>query len=268
MLPSDDVRVRLKWFGGFFFYPEEALIDPVYFEEYFDTNSLNFEQYKVYMKDAIDFMKSFDFDIMQYDKIVQLQNDDRVAYDKAMFNLKKHLISCEFLSDRYKSKIYNYETTNYIDRVSQYPMPKYIKWFQVDCESEKVDWNKIPSSAKQKIVYDALVGESDNMSGEVTFETTYRMAKRFNPFCAFPMVKKKVTNADATKSKTVAPVVTNESKEPVKGEPEKHDDEGIEFDTDKIAENVSDGLDLLEDDDPIVPFVKPLENSGTRAFTK
>lgn len=246
MLQSEEVCVKLKWFGGFFFFPEEDLIDPVYFEEYFDTSSLNFEQFKVYMNDAINFIKDFDFDLLQYDKLQQLQRDDRIEYDKTMFNLKKHLISCEFLNDRYKSKIYNYETTNYIDRVSAYPMPKYIKWFQVECESEKVDWNRIPSESKKKIVYDALTGESDNMSGEVSFTTTYRMAKRFNAFCSFPLAndpKEKTPDNRMVPHPTPVAPLSNVA-------------DAVPDDT-KVVEKISDGLELVkDDDDDLMPFVK------------
>lgn len=185
LLPTTEVEVELAWFGGFFIYPDESLIEPLLFEEYFDTRLMNFEQFKVYMEDAISFLKTFDLDILQYDKMKRLEEDDKVQYDKVMFELKKHLISCEFLNNKYKNKIFMYETVNYIDRVTTYPIPPYMRWFQIDCDGEKVDWNRLPSKVKDRIVSDSLAGEVDNMTGVVAFTTLYRFAKRFNAFCRF-----------------------------------------------------------------------------------
>lgn len=216
MLLNDEVKVKFDWYGGLFIFPSEALLDEVLFEEYFDTNFLSYDAYKVCMQEGIDFLKKNDLTDIDFEKLSSMQETNKVEYEKLMFNLKKHLVSCELLNNTYKSKIYNYETTNYIDRMTSFPMPKYIRWIKVTCEGEKVDWNKIPSDIKKQIVHDTLIGDVSDMHGEIEFISTLRMAKRYNAFFEFEPVGKPVETVIPKKAeeKPAVPEKTTESAKP------------------------------------------------------
>jgi hypothetical protein len=192
MLLNDEVKVNFEWFGGLFIFPTEDLLNEVLFEEYFDTNFLSYDAYKVCIEEGIEFLKKNDLEDIDFEKLSNMQETNKAKYEKIMFNLKKHLVSCELLNSTYKSKVYNYETTNYIDRMTAFPMPKYIRWIKVTCEGEKVDWNRIPSDIKRQIIHDTLVGEVSDMHGMIEFIATLRQAKRFNGFADFEPVAKPV----------------------------------------------------------------------------
>lgn len=201
MLLNDEVKVKFDWYGGLFIFPTEELLDEVLFEEYFDTNFLSFDAYKVCMQEGIDFLKKNNLTDIDFEKLSNMQETNKVEYEKLMFNLKKHLVSCELLNNTYKSKIYNYETTNYIDRMTSFPMPKYIRWIKVTCEGEKVDWNRIPSDVKKQIVHDTLIGNVSDMHGEIEFISTLRFAKRYNAFFEFEPVGKPAVVEKSTETK-------------------------------------------------------------------